>query len=130
MKKNTAEIPHANRKLMTTNMASKKSKKTSKKTEGQGNFTWTDDEIELLLAVIYEYKNSKELFIYYPFFSIFRAGKIGLLLNNSKSLFRFSLKTAIVCCISAILIKIAAHKHAISIKFIVFTFYTVTVVKF
>ena len=45
---------------MTTNMASKKSKKTSKKTEGQGNFTWTDDEIALLLAVIYKYKNSKE----------------------------------------------------------------------
>jgi hypothetical protein len=61
LKKNTADsIPRANRKLMTTNMAPKKSKKTSKKTEGQGNFTWTDDEIELLLAVIYEYKTSKE----------------------------------------------------------------------
>ncbi|CAB4016486.1 Hypothetical predicted protein [Paramuricea clavata] len=31
----------------------------SKKTEGQGNFTWTDDKIELLLAVIYEYKNTR-----------------------------------------------------------------------
>lgn len=37
-------------------MASKKTKKT----EGQGNFMWSDDEIELLLAVIYEYKTTKE----------------------------------------------------------------------
>jgi hypothetical protein len=41
-------------------MAPKKSKKTSNKAEGHSNFTWTDDEIELLLAVIYEYKSSKE----------------------------------------------------------------------
>ena len=39
-----------------SNMAPKKSKEDSTKT----NFQWSDNEIELLLAVINEYKTSKE----------------------------------------------------------------------